>query len=258
MALSFLCVKVVVVGVQPHNTSHIGDTNDTHRNHFFTHSLHSLTHVGTRSVRIPHLPHHHGRKAPKGHTMTPERLEQIEEHDSPLTANELALGWHFCTEFDGMLTSGEPTNRDTPEALLICACGNKINPNTCITYEGEEPHGTRDTFVPPPQMSFQEEERAEIAKARAFIAKDDARDILIREMQEAIDSITEEDMKPIDRPVPPIPSPEDKTVHYHNKRWWFWDETGQHRHGPYETHAECIKDLNHYCNVYLGHPEDPS
>ena len=189
--------------------------------------------------------------------MTPERRERIEEHDSPLTANELALGWHFCPAFDNMLTSGEPTNRDTPEGLLICACGNKINPNTCITYEGEEPHGTRDTFVPPPQMSFEEEERAEIARARAFIAKNDARDILIREMQEAIDSIKEEDLKPIDRPVPPIPSPEDKTIHYHNKRWWFWDETGQHRHGPYETHAECVKDLNHYCRVYLGEPEEP-
>ena len=150
MALSFLCVKVVVVGVQPHNTSHIGDTNDTHRNHFFTHNFHSFTYVGTRSVRLSHIPHHYGSQAPKGHTMTPERRERIEEHDSPLTANELALGWHFCPEFDGMLTSGEPTNRDTPEALLICACGNKINPNTCITYEGEEPHGTRDTFVPPP------------------------------------------------------------------------------------------------------------
>ena len=228
--------------------------------------------------------------------MTPERRERIEEHDSPLTANELALGWHFCPEFDGMLTSGEPTNRDTPEALLICACGNKINPNTCITYEGEEPHGTRDTFVPPPQkldkfgfpIRTLEQQLADLKESidpdplslvvydpnapvdhltdeeltAALIkgkAEADAYDNnLVQEMKVALDSLTEENMMPHTRPVPPIPSPEDKTVHYHNKRWWFWDETGMHRHGPYETHAECIKDLNHYCNVYLGHPEDPS
>jgi len=308
--------------------------------------------------------------------MTPERLEQIEEHDSPLTANELALGWHFCTSFDGMLTSGEPTNRDTPEGLLTCACGNKINPNTCITHEGEEPHGTRDTFVPPPikshadlilefgaaqdkltdqaltatnntmmtpsrwlqltmnssyghltplerqegwhycprlddQLTKMQDNQCKLCDAEkldkfgfpvrtfeqqladlkesidpdplslvvydpnepvphltdeqltaALIkgkAEADAMDSnLIQEMQIALDSIKEEDLKPYDRPVPPIPSPQDKTIHYHNKRWWFWDETGMHRHGPYETHAECVKDFNHYCNVYLGEPEDPS
>lgn len=169
--------------------------------------------------------------------MTPERRIQIEEHDSPLTANELALGWHFCPEFDGMLTSGEPTNRDTPESLLICACGNKINPNTCITYEGEEPHGTRDTFVPPPDKTDEE-------------------------MTAALNSLTEEDMKPHERPTPawekcPQPS-EEKTIHYHDHKWWYWDETNMHRHGPYETHAECLAGLKHYCHVYLGHPEDPS
>jgi len=228
--------------------------------------------------------------------MTPERLEQIEEHDSPLTANELALGWHFCPAFDGMLTSGEPTNRDTPEGLLICACGNKINPNTCITYEGEEPHGTRDTFVPPPEkldkfgfpVRTLEQQLADLMESidpdplslvvydpnepvphltdeqlTAALIKGKAEadamdDNLVQEMQIALDSLTEEDLKPVDRPVPPIPSPQDKTIHYHNKKWWFWDETGQHRHGPYETHAECVKDFNHYCNVYLGEPEDPS
>lgn len=69
--------------------------------------------------------------------MSPQRRIQIEEHDSPLTPAELALGWHFCPEFDSLLTSGEPTNRDTPDGLLICACGNRINPTTCITYEND-------------------------------------------------------------------------------------------------------------------------
>ena len=252
-------------------------------------------------------------------TMSQQRYNELDANGGTLTPAEQAEGWHFCPEFDGLLTMGEGPGP--------CPCGIHGDSPLQLTRD-PEPHGTRDTFVPPPKlnkfggpiktfeeqladlksriadieadplelvvhdpnapvpqmtdeevtahlaegikckaeadamddnmMSFQEEERAMIAKARAFIAKDDARDILIREMQEAIDSITEEDMKPIDRPVPPIPSPEDKTVHYHNKRWWFWDETGMHRHGPYETHAECMKDLNHYCNVYLGHPEDPS
>ena len=246
--------------------------------------------------------------------MTPERFAALDASGGPLTPAEQAEGWHFCPEFDGLLTMGEGPGP--------CPCGIHGDSPLQLTRD-PEPHGTRDTFVPPPQkldkfgfpirtleqqladlkesidpdplslvvydpnapvdhltdeeltaalikgkaeadamdnnmMSFQEEERADIARARAFIASDDANDILIREMQEALDSIKEEDLKPIDRPVPPIPSPEDKTIHYHNKRWWFWDETGQHRHGPYETHAECVKDLNHYCNVYLGHPEDPS
>lgn len=117
--------------------------------------------------------------------MTPERQEQIEEHDSPLTANELALGWHFCPAFDNMLTSGEPTNRDTPEGLLICACGNTINPNTCITFEGEEPHGTRDTFNPYPTKCD---------------------DQLIAEMQTALDALTNEDILRAytTKPLPPL------------------------------------------------------
>lgn len=173
-----------------------------------------------------------------------------------------------------------------------------------------EPHGSRDTFVPPPVKSDIELLREKLISMDAITeidiggcppvkyvkytddqlpdpslvvydpnddpvphwtdeeltaalikskAEADAYDKnLAQEMKAALDSLTEEDMKPIDRPVPPIPSPEDKTIHYHNKKWWFWDETGQHRHGPYETHAECVKDLNHYCHVYLGHPEDPS
>jgi len=152
-----------------------------------------------------------------------------------------------------------------------------------MTQSEPEPHGSRDTFVPPPVKSDIELLREKLISMDAITeidlggcppdktdeemtaalieckAESDAYDNnLVQEMKVALDSLTEEDMKPIDRPVPPIPSPEDKTVHYHNKRWWFWDETGQHRHGPYETHAECIKDLNHYCNVYLGEPEDPS
>lgn len=133
--------------------------------------------------------------------MTPERKERIEEHDSPLTANELALGWHFCPAFDGMLTSGEPTNRDTPEGLLICACGNKINPNTCITHEGEEPHGSRDTFVPPPVKSDVELLREKLISMDAITEIDlgvcppvKCDDDFITEFESALDKLTDESL----------------------------------------------------------------
>jgi len=301
--------------------------------------------------------------------MTPERRIQIEEHDSPLTANELALGWHFCPAFDGMLTSGEPTNRDTPEGLLTCACGNKINPNTCITYEGEEPHGSRDTFVPPPEKldKFGFPVRTieqQLADLKAEIAAHDpdlempcdttpeseriaeqenlfkllnptdnpapvkCDDDCIREFEAAQDKLTDQaltatnstmmtpsrwleltmnssygHLTPLERqegwhycprlddkltkmqdnqcklcgadqgpdPLELVVCPPNEqqlsditvskvepTIHQHDGKWWYWDETNMHRHGPYETYAECLAGLKHYCHVYLGHPEDPS
>ena len=36
--------------------------------------------------------------------MTPERYNEIESDiNSKLTEEEIAQGWHFCLEFDGML-----------------------------------------------------------------------------------------------------------------------------------------------------------
>ena len=215
--------------------------------------------------------------------MTPERRERIEEHDSPLTANELALGWHFCTAFDNMLTSGEPTNRDTPEGLLICACGNKINPNTCITYEGEEPHGSRDTFVPPPQkldkfgfpIRTLEQQLADLKES----IDPDPLSLVVYDPNEPVPHLTDEqltaalikgkaeadayddnlaqEMKAA-LTVPALPEDTDPIIHQHDGKWWFWDETGMHRHGPYSSYEETKKNLNHYCHVYLGESEDPS
>lgn len=222
--------------------------------------------------------------------MSQERYNELDANGGTLTPAEQAAGWHFCPEFDGLLTMGEGPGP--------CPCGIHGDSPLQLTRD-PEPHGTRDTFVPPPKLNkfgdpikTFEEQLADI-KARIASIEADPLDLLVydpnddpvphmsdehltaalikgkaeadamddnlvQEMQIALDSLTEEDLKPVDRPVPPIPSPQEKTIHYHNKRWWFWDETGMHRHGPYETHAECVKDFNHYCNVYLGEPEDPS
>ena len=205
------------------------------------------------------------------------RMQQLHDGEGePITRAEWNLGAHYCPEFDYMFTFGE-----RPEGGCYCRSSigeyqsthtdhclatHPANYEPCEHEFEPEPHGTRDTFVPHPtdkeldqMQSVRETREAKLDEAYKswdpYPTKCD--DQLIAEMQTAIDSITEEDMKPIDSPVPPIPSPQDKTIHYHNKRWWFWDETGQHRHGPYETHAECLKDFDHYCNVYLGEPEVP-
>lgn len=72
---------------------------------------------------------------------------------------------------------------------------------------------------------------------------------LLREKLISMDTITEIDLGGhISEP----------TIHNHDGKWWYWDETNMHRHGPYETYTECLAGLKHYCHIYLGHPEDPS
>ncbi len=41
--------------------------------------------------------------------MTNERYREIENDlEMCLTAEEVAEGWHFCMEFDGLLVKGDP------------------------------------------------------------------------------------------------------------------------------------------------------
>lgn len=35
--------------------------------------------------------------------MTEERYNLLMESEEPLTEQEIAAGWHFCSEFDGLL-----------------------------------------------------------------------------------------------------------------------------------------------------------
>jgi len=34
--------------------------------------------------------------------------------------------------------------------------------------------------------------------------------------------------------------------------WWFWDESGAYKHGPFDTETEARNDLAEYCRVMLG------
>jgi hypothetical protein len=57
--------------------------------------------------------------------MTNERYRQLsEDQDSKLTDEEVKEGWHFCPDFDFLLTQGELFNDDG----VTCICGfNKNN-----------------------------------------------------------------------------------------------------------------------------------
>jgi hypothetical protein len=53
--------------------------------------------------------------------MNAERYRERNEGPDPqqLTAEELKQGWHFCGEFDGLLTQGECFKEDG----VTCICG---------------------------------------------------------------------------------------------------------------------------------------
>ena len=34
--------------------------------------------------------------------------------------------------------------------------------------------------------------------------------------------------------------------------WWFWNEHWVDRYGPYATEEECRKELDRYCEEFLG------
>lgn len=50
--------------------------------------------------------------------MSNERYRQLERDGGSLTLEERRRGWHFCEEFDGLLTDGEITNEEG-----VCVCG---------------------------------------------------------------------------------------------------------------------------------------
>lgn len=43
-------------------------------------------------------------------------------------------------------------------------------------------------------------------------------------------------------------------LHIHEGKWWFWDEAGLERHGPYKKRAEAKAALAVYCREVLGQP----
>lgn len=55
--------------------------------------------------------------------MTPERYKQLTDTDDyQLTPDEIALGWHWCNEFDGLLVG--PGSHE----LKFCKCLDEKHP----------------------------------------------------------------------------------------------------------------------------------
>ncbi len=55
---------------------------------------------------------------------------------------------------------------------------------------------------------------------------------------------------PIDNAASPLLKDfEDNTVHIFENEWWFWDEVGADRHGPYTTIQDAIRGLYAYCET---------
>lgn len=52
--------------------------------------------------------------------MTPERERELECTDCSLTWEEWKEGYHFCEEFDGLVTQGELFSDDDE---FVCICG---------------------------------------------------------------------------------------------------------------------------------------
>ena len=164
--------------------------------------------------------------------MTPERFAELDANGGTLTPAEQALGWHFCHEFDGLLTMGEGPGP--------CPCGIHGDSPLQLTRD-PEPHGSRDTFVPPPVKSDIE---------------------LLREKLISMDAITEIDLggcPPNEQQLSDITvSTNPPIVHQHNDQWYFWEETYSQRIGPYSTEIAANKALDHYCDVVLGQGKDPT
>lgn len=51
--------------------------------------------------------------------MTDERYYALMASDDlPLTKEEVAEGWHFCLEFDGLLVKGDPNEKYCGQACI--------------------------------------------------------------------------------------------------------------------------------------------
>lgn len=46
--------------------------------------------------------------------------------------------------------------------------------------------------------------------------------------------------------------PSSDPVHFHEDKWWFWDEVWVDRMGPFETEEEARKEIVRYCKEVLG------
>ena len=208
--------------------------------------------------------------------MSQERFNELDANGGTLTPAEQAAGWHYCPEFDFMLTMGEGPGP--------CPCG--IHGDSPLQLTRPEPHGTRDplelvVYNPNEPVSHMtdEEVTAHLAEGIKCKAEADAYDKnLAQEMKAALDSLTEEDLI---RPQDPdlVDAVYEPTyaehvdliakakeylatvkaiVHQHEGQWYFWEETYSQRIGPYSTEIAANKALDHYCDVVLGQGREPA
>lgn len=42
-------------------------------------------------------------------------------------------------------------------------------------------------------------------------------------------------------------------VHFHEGQWWFWDEVGLERMGPFSTEEQANEGMEEYCVEVLGY-----
>ena len=115
-------------------------------------------------------------------TMSQQRYNELDANGGTLTPAEQAEGWHYCPEFDFMLTMGEGPGP--------CPCG--IHGDSPLQLTRPEPHGSRDTFVPPPDKT-DEEMTAALIKNQIEADAYDAN--LAQEMKAEPAIYTEQEMK---------------------------------------------------------------
>ena len=61
--------------------------------------------------------------------MTKARWEKLMDDDNAqLTTDEIAEGWHFCREFDGLLVQGDPKERFCGQSCVDAECGLEVEP----------------------------------------------------------------------------------------------------------------------------------
>lgn len=46
--------------------------------------------------------------------------------------------------------------------------------------------------------------------------------------------------------------PDEDTGEYHPRGYYFWDESGAHSYGPYETENDAQEAMTFYARMYLG------
>lgn len=48
--------------------------------------------------------------------------------------------------------------------------------------------------------------------------------------------------------------PSKNPIHFHDGKWWFWDEIWIDRIGPFDSEEEAQKAIRKYCEEVLGMP----